>query len=375
MIDKIIDCLYISDANSVISQRGQKELQKLQITHILTVSAMGIPERSQLRGVEYKFLFVMDSITQDILANNLLSCEVGVSRSVAFVVAYLMRRFQWSLDKALLHVRTARPIAHPNDGFLHQLNVFQMNGYKADVHSLSSNQDYRRWCSMNGIAPVGAHANSFSAFLDLASMPSLEGNNEPCASKVEYRCRKCRKALFYDEHLVKHNISSSKNTANIHQNYSYSNNDPFEECKFGILLTPMKWMDLSCYEGKILCPSCSEKLGNYVWGGRICLGIDGMKCGTAVRPWVNIHKDKVDVKYATDGTVADCVNAMIVHPPPSVIPRIIEPGDEPELDCQPNRCTNESIGVGGGSSKNGNIETTTGKSDDIHVSAVISATR
>lgn len=45
----------------------------LQITHILTVSAMGVPERAQIAGVEYKFLFVMDSITQNILANNLLS--------------------------------------------------------------------------------------------------------------------------------------------------------------------------------------------------------------------------------------------------------------------------------------------------------------
>lgn len=32
MIDKIIDNLYVSDANSVISQRGQVELKKLQVS-------------------------------------------------------------------------------------------------------------------------------------------------------------------------------------------------------------------------------------------------------------------------------------------------------------------------------------------------------
>ncbi|VDM46323.1 unnamed protein product [Toxocara canis] len=344
MIDKIIDNLYVSDANSVISQRGQVELKKLQVSHILTVSAMGIPERSQIPGVEYKFLFVMDSITQDILANNLLikklicfffldiglkfiedaindggtvlvHCEVGMSRSVVFVMAYLMRRYQWSVEKALLHVRTARPIAHPNDGFLRQLQVFQKTGYKADVGSMARSPEYQRWCSMNGIVPITGEY--------LASVPPSEGNNEPSGSDIEYRCRKCRRVLFYGEHVLKHATSSK----NLHDDDFCSDGNATDECEFGVLLTPMKWMDLSSYEGKILCPSCNEKLGNYVWGGRICLGIDGKKCGTPVRPWVQIHKGKVDLRAASGAKnrIGDGEGPMIVRPP---VPRIVEPHPE-----------------------------------------------
>ncbi|KHN76772.1 Tyrosine-protein phosphatase yvh1 [Toxocara canis] len=398
MIDKIIDNLYVSDANSVISQRGQVELKKLQVSHILTVSAMGIPERSQIPGVEYKFLFVMDSITQDILANNLLikklicfffldiglkfiedaindggtvlvHCEVGMSRSVVFVMAYLMRRYQWSVEKALLHVRTARPIAHPNDGFLRQLQVFQKTGYKADVGSMARSPEYQRWCSMNGIVPI----------TDLASVPPSEGNNEPSGSDIEYRCRKCRRVLFYGEHVLKHATSSK----NLHDDDFCSDGNATDECEFGVLLTPMKWMDLSSYEGKILCPSCNEKLGNYVWGGRICLGIDGKKCGTPgirlilcpscneklgnyvwggriclgidgkkcgtpVRPWVQIHKGKVDLRAASGAKnrIGDGEGPMIVRPP---VPRIVEPhpegnredGETPKEDSA--RSTNRDI--------------------------------
>uniref|UniRef100_F1L2R9 protein-tyrosine-phosphatase n=1 Tax=Ascaris suum TaxID=6253 RepID=F1L2R9_ASCSU len=327
MIDKIIDNLYVSDANSVISQRGQVELKKLQITHILTVSAMGVPERAQIAGVEYKFLFVMDSITQNILANNLLNdglkfiedaindggnvlvhCEVGMSRSIVFVMAYLMRRYQWSVEKALLMVRTARPIAHPNDGFLRQLQVFQRTGYKADVNSLAHSSDYRKWCSVNGIMPIAA---------------PFEDSGEPSASTTEYHCRKCRNLLFYDEHILKHATSSK----NLNDDGFFLDGNTTDDCDFGVLLTPMKWMDLSSYEGKILCPSCSEKLGHYVWGGRICLGVDGKKCGTAVRPWVHIHKGKVDIKPAlgAEGRIGNSQGPMIFHPP---IPQIVEPGPE-----------------------------------------------
>uniref|UniRef100_A0A0N5APD6 AAA_6 domain-containing protein n=1 Tax=Syphacia muris TaxID=451379 RepID=A0A0N5APD6_9BILA len=73
MIDEIIKRLYLSDATSVISLKGQEEVRRLQITHILTVSAMCIPERSQIPGVDYKFLFALDMATQDMFADNLLS--------------------------------------------------------------------------------------------------------------------------------------------------------------------------------------------------------------------------------------------------------------------------------------------------------------
>lgn len=68
----------------------------------------------------------------------------------------------------------------------------------------------------------------------------------------------------------------------------------------------MKWMTTDEYTGKICCPSCGEKLGNYNWGGRQCQGEHGDKCREqgytiflftalfSVVPWVHLHKNKID---------------------------------------------------------------------------------
>lgn len=72
MIDKICDGLYISDAASVISERGKLKIQELGISYILTTSGMAIPETARLPNIHYKFVFMMDMLSQDILGNNVL---------------------------------------------------------------------------------------------------------------------------------------------------------------------------------------------------------------------------------------------------------------------------------------------------------------
>lgn len=130
MIDKIIDRLYISDAASVISNRGKEKIKELDITHILTTSGMPIPDEQKIPNIQYKFVFMMDLFSQDILGNNtldtavnyietviksggriLVHCEVGISRSVTVVAAYLMKVHQWTPSKAIICIQKARPIA------------------------------------------------------------------------------------------------------------------------------------------------------------------------------------------------------------------------------------------------------------------------
>uniref|UniRef100_G1PJS4 protein-serine/threonine phosphatase n=1 Tax=Myotis lucifugus TaxID=59463 RepID=G1PJS4_MYOLU len=55
----------------------------------------------------------------------LVHCKMGVSRSAATVVAYAMKQYGWSLERALRHVQELRPIARPNPGFLRQLQTYQ----------------------------------------------------------------------------------------------------------------------------------------------------------------------------------------------------------------------------------------------------------
>lgn len=50
---------------------------------------------------------------------------MGVSRSASTVIAYAMKEFGWSLEKAYSYVRQKRSIARPNAGFMRQLLEYQ----------------------------------------------------------------------------------------------------------------------------------------------------------------------------------------------------------------------------------------------------------
>ena len=55
----------------------------------------------------------------------LVHCTAGVSRSAAFVAAYLMRKLGVTRDACLNGMRRARPVIRPNDGFMRQLRQWQ----------------------------------------------------------------------------------------------------------------------------------------------------------------------------------------------------------------------------------------------------------
>ncbi|XP_063000018.1 protein phosphatase Slingshot homolog 1 [Elgaria multicarinata webbii] len=55
----------------------------------------------------------------------LVHCKMGVSRSASTVIAYAMKEFGWSLEKAYNYVKQKRSIARPNAGFMRQLLEYQ----------------------------------------------------------------------------------------------------------------------------------------------------------------------------------------------------------------------------------------------------------
>jgi protein-tyrosine phosphatase len=50
--------------------------------------------------------------------NVLVHCHAGVSRSVAIVCAYLMKKNQWGMKQALTYVKGKRKRAKPNQHFI-----------------------------------------------------------------------------------------------------------------------------------------------------------------------------------------------------------------------------------------------------------------
>ncbi|CAN1129446.1 Dual specificity protein phosphatase 1B [Linum perenne] len=133
-----------------ITEANMKDaLKRANVTHILTVASFlpSFPEHFQ-----YKTVNIMDREDTDIAQHFdecfnfideakrlgggvLVHCFMGVSRSrfvgcsvfcsVTIVVAYLMKKHYMTLSQALQHVRSRRPQANPNPGFISQLRKFQ----------------------------------------------------------------------------------------------------------------------------------------------------------------------------------------------------------------------------------------------------------
>jgi hypothetical protein len=58
-------------------------------------------------------------------------CMVGVSRSAAIVIAYMMKKYSMSRDEAIHFIRCTRPVIQPNPGFQRQLELWEsLKGFR-----------------------------------------------------------------------------------------------------------------------------------------------------------------------------------------------------------------------------------------------------
>lgn len=54
-----------------------------------------------------------------------IHCHMGISRSTTLLLTYMMKYEGLGLPEALRHVKSRRPIANPNSGFMKQLKVYE----------------------------------------------------------------------------------------------------------------------------------------------------------------------------------------------------------------------------------------------------------
>eukprot|EP00439_Symbiodinium_sp_Y106_P058631 s30_g8.t1 len=118
-------------------------LRKLGVTHILNCTEdLPSPSEEELGDLKWRRLALPDHEDQDLSATLksalqviaeaeeaggkvLVHCHEGKSRSVSVCLAYLISR-QIPLADALTYVKSKRPIARPNAGFLRQLMAFEL---------------------------------------------------------------------------------------------------------------------------------------------------------------------------------------------------------------------------------------------------------
>ena len=82
-----------------------------------------------------------------------MASTMGVSRSAAFVIGYLIYARQMTLSSAMTFVRLKRRVAHPNSNFQQQLQQFYNNlwsgpymqqSVKSEVSKYMAPKDHRR---------------------------------------------------------------------------------------------------------------------------------------------------------------------------------------------------------------------------------------
>ncbi|CEF64281.1 Dual specificity protein phosphatase 12 [Strongyloides ratti] len=302
-MDEIITGLYISGADIVISSKGRKMIKDFFIKNIITISAIPIPDDKKISGIGYYFLFCMDQPEQDILGNNfldnainiiennlkdgklLIHCEQGISRSSTLCIAYLMKTFKYTFSRAFELMKAKHPQSYPNSGFIKQLKIFEKLNFKCNDENLKNCNEYKVWCSSTGNIPkICEKLNSISN--------DIKKNN---CNIIKYRCRRCRNLLFNTNNLMVHEIGNKQSIEmddnNISLNIKRNDN---QICNFGYYLMPLYWMSLNDVEGKINCPKCNEKIGQYNWSGKNCIGESNKFCNGFITPWIYIQKGKVD---------------------------------------------------------------------------------
>jgi Dual specificity phosphatase, catalytic domain len=134
---EIIPRLYLGD---LYHAESKDVLERLGITHIL--SAMGgivrIPDL-QIRHYQIPLLdapfselasylpsstaFLREAL-KDVNARVLVHCFRGVSRSASVVAALLIAEYGWSTMQAVQYIKSKRPKAEPNFGFVSQLKEY-----------------------------------------------------------------------------------------------------------------------------------------------------------------------------------------------------------------------------------------------------------
>ena len=146
--------------------KAKEVLQSLKISYILNCTpprAMD-PETGcqnffeKEKAFVYKRIPVFDNRGEDLLQHMeesyrfieegkhyggvLVHCHKGISRSASFVIGYLMKKNEMSLDEALDYIQSIRSIVQPNLAFMSQLRAYELqlaNERSAAAANSSSN--------------------------------------------------------------------------------------------------------------------------------------------------------------------------------------------------------------------------------------------
>ncbi|KAG8365530.1 hypothetical protein BUALT_Bualt18G0114700 [Buddleja alternifolia] len=119
-----------------------------------------------------------------------------------------------------------------------------------------------------------------------------DNTNSGCDTKaaaVIYRCKKCRRIVASEEHIVSHTRGQGQKCFKWKKRSEDSDME-LPQCS-SIFVEPLKWMQSvegGCVEDKLQCIGCKARLGSFNWAGMQC------NCGTWINPAFQLHKSRLD---------------------------------------------------------------------------------
>ncbi|XP_013187948.2 dual specificity protein phosphatase MPK-4 [Amyelois transitella] len=212
-VDLIDEGLYLGN---LACARDSKALEKLQITHVLTIDVVPLPRTILDRGnLTFKYVKLADVPKEDLIshlpdtnqfirnaiANDgvvLVHCYFGVSRSAAVVIAYIMEKYGLCYEDAFNLVKSKRRFVHPNVGFAAQLKLFGHMGYRLNRDDPRFKQ-FRLKMAGQKLKQVKILPQQFA---DLVKPDPGLVRERP--DPIVYRCRKCRRVVAGQNNIIPH---------------------------------------------------------------------------------------------------------------------------------------------------------------------------
>ncbi|EQC31344.1 hypothetical protein SDRG_10946 [Saprolegnia diclina VS20] len=92
--------------------------------------------------LHFDAVFAFLNRARDVNGRVLVHCVAGVSRSVTFAIAYLMKETKMNLHQAYALLKQRRPLMCPNKGFRYQLALYEIDLYGSSSVLRSDDKDW-----------------------------------------------------------------------------------------------------------------------------------------------------------------------------------------------------------------------------------------